>query len=770
MKKSIMLVLAALLALPVSGIAQNRPKIKSVDLTLEVPAPGMSMYDAQEMQFTSAKTEFGDLAPTGGIQVYSLDWVGDFREADDGDMFFKDGFTYKAKLKFIVDSNRYDTDYVFKDNDYSIDGSRISATVNGVKATVLRSAPYVISVEFSCRVGTGGKGSERELAQSKPTDYDLNKNSFRASQKAYSIAEADAACPDISPLDVVTIGDAYHPALRASSGAREFRGQKGMLITKMIVDTDNERIYEKAAIDVHNYIQGPYNIREVWLSDKVDAVAFVRSMYTQMQANFDPETKIFAPGYSFLFYSRRATLFVPEESVGKVLEMFTGPRSTDYMTFTLKAYSGDVYSAQKKGADAARNVCVKHVFNDKVASADKIYRYNTCSNAREYYYSCSICGENERNPKHVFNRSGKAYDFFVHQHDRPLANAQAYVGMNSAGQHVWWYSCLWCGTSKGYHDRHISRPEWKASGNQASYEMYCEAMTKLTEDYEEQALLSTSALPDMFVLKRKSTAHMSPEYESSVNFALNDNLLDDSVLGDDYTLPLNYGQLCSLAGNLIKELVLKEAKASALRMDKVFGGSAPAEGSPVSRQEMAAVMYRSLRYIEEAGVYAYTEYTPSLDKYSDSGTIAPWAKEAMEFMEALGLMGPVSGGKLSPEKPCTIEEAIELAEKCTHAHQIGWYQARSWGEGEGRDYDGAVYEAPNVSTNHTYAPGERVWVTGPRIGTMLQYLPIIDSLTGTDEFVKAEWYRPIRRYVYTSKRTITGPVIFADYFDGAPAR
>lgn len=82
-----------------SGIAQNRPKIKSVDLTLEVPAPGMSMYDAQEMQFTSAKT-------------------------DDGDKFFKDGFTYKAKLKFIVDSNRYDTDYVFKDNDYSIDGSR----------------------------------------------------------------------------------------------------------------------------------------------------------------------------------------------------------------------------------------------------------------------------------------------------------------------------------------------------------------------------------------------------------------------------------------------------------------------------------------------------------------------------------------------------------------------------------------------------------------------------------------------------------------------
>lgn len=30
---------------------------------------------------------------------------------------------------------------------------------------------------------------------------------------------------------------------------------------------------------------------------------------------------------------------------------------------------------------------------------------------------------------------------------------------------------------------------------------------------------------------------MSPAFQSSVNFALNDNLLDESVLGNDYTLP-----------------------------------------------------------------------------------------------------------------------------------------------------------------------------------------------------------------------------------------
>ena len=65
------------------------------------------------------------------------------------------------KLQFMVDSEKYDTDYVFKNNNYSIDGSRISATVNGIKATVLSSPPYFINVEFSLPVGKGGKGSER---------------------------------------------------------------------------------------------------------------------------------------------------------------------------------------------------------------------------------------------------------------------------------------------------------------------------------------------------------------------------------------------------------------------------------------------------------------------------------------------------------------------------------------------------------------------------------------------------------------------------------
>lgn len=770
MKKILFLLSVAALLLPLDSSAQSKPKIKSVDFTIQVPTPGMSLFDAREMQFTSAKTEFGDLAATGGIQVQEIDWIGDFREDDEGDMFFKDGFIYKARIKFMVDpSGKYDTDYIFKDNDYYIDGSRISATVNGVQAKVERSAPYFIDIEVSMPVGAGGKGSMRDLAQSSPTDYELNKDSYRASQKAYSIAEADAACPDVSPLDVITINNTYHAAFRAMREfGDEFIGHKNMLVTKVIVDTDDERIYGDVASDVNNTIQGPFNIREVWLSDKVDAVKFIRAIFAVMQGYTPEHSDIYCPEFSYLFHTQRATLFIPETAVADVRAMFSRPTWSFRTLFSLKTYSGDVHSAQGAGATAAKPFCTSHVFTDKVAAADKVFKYGTCSNWPEYYYSCKICGKCEHNDKHVFSMNRPTWEVRAHQYDQPVADDQAYVGVNSAGQHVWWYSCIWCGHSEGYDQRHITKAEWQASGTEGTYESYRDAMADMTKQFEESALLKTTAQPGMFILKKKSDSKMSPAFQSSVNFALNDNLLDESVLGNDYTLPLNHRQLNSLAEHLVKELTGSEATASSIGLDKALGGKAPADDSPVSRQEMAAVMYRALRYIEECGVYSYTEFVSGLDKYSDHIRIAPWAKEAMAFMEALGLMNASSGGTLFPEKTCSIEEAIDLTEKCTHAHQLGWYQARSWGEGDGRSYFGNVCYIPHqeMSTNHTYAPGERVWVTGPRLGGSSKSLPILEPYTGQILYVDAEWFRPVRKFVYTSKRTITGPIIFQDYFDG----
>jgi len=766
MKKTILLLLSAVLLLPWEGLAQSKPKIKSVDITLPVPAPGASLFDAREYQLISAKTEYGDLAPSRGIAVQQLDWIGDFRDGKDGDMLFKDGFTYKVRLQFMIDpSGKYDTDYIFKNNDYYIDETRISATVNGVKAKVLRSAPYFINVEVSLPVGKGGTGSEYELAQNKPAAYDLNKDSYRASMKAYSVSEADTASPEYNPVDLVTITDSYHPVFMANKNV-EFSGQKAMRVTKIIVDTDDEKICADAAIDVNNSVQGTYNIREVWLSDKVDAMKFILGIFSQMRGFLDHGTGVYYPGRSTLFHSQRATLFVPESAAVAIIQRISRPTWSRPIVFTLKTYSGDVYSAQKAGAEAAKPICTHHEFTGKIAGADRVLKYATCRNWAEFYYSCRICGECENNPEHTFQHPHRNTDVLADEYYMPLADDQAYIGVNAAGQHVWWYSCIWCGHSYGYDQKNMSRELWKASGTSASYEYFRKAMADATKQLEEQALLQTETSPNMFILRRKSEAKMSPAFQSSVNFALNDNLIDESLLGNDYTQPLTRRQLRSLAVRLVEELTGKQTSSSAIGLDSALGDAAGSDDAVATRQEAAAVMYRALKFIEESKLYSYTEFDSGLDKYSDSGSIAPWAQEAMAFMEALGLVKGTSKTTIAPSGAFTIEEGIELAEKCTHAHQLGWYQARSWGEGMGRSYNGELASFPVTSggIRHDIAPGERIWVVGPRLGVTAKFLPVVDSYTGQTVYADAEWFRPVRKHVYNAKGTIVGPVIFQEHF------
>ena len=191
-RKTILIIMMVALLLPLYLFAQNKPKIKTVDITLELPKPGSSLEDAREQKFSSAVTEYGDLNPSGGIQVMSIDWDGDFKDDDYGGMFFKDGFEYQAMIQFLIDPNgKYDTDYIIKDGEYILDGSRIKVTVNGKPAHVQNSTPYVIHMDIQFLIGSGGKGSDRELAKNIVTDYILNKDSYRATLEPYSIEYAN---------------------------------------------------------------------------------------------------------------------------------------------------------------------------------------------------------------------------------------------------------------------------------------------------------------------------------------------------------------------------------------------------------------------------------------------------------------------------------------------------------------------------------------------------------------------------------------------------
>lgn len=451
-----MLSMAAIL-LPLTTLAQDKPKIKSIDLVIPVPKPGTDLWDAREVQPTSATTEYGDLAPTGDIQLMEADYIGDFVEKDSGEMLFKSGFEYKAVFKVMINpSGKYQTDYYFKNNDYGIDGSRIKITVNGKEAKVKPSAPYFIDIETRVFVGEGGAGSDREAALNMKSDYELNKDSYRRSRKAYSIDEANALSPDINPWPLIVINDSYDPRFYANDSG-EFKGQNTMRVTRIIVDTDSEFIQSCVAGDVNNSIQGTYNIREVWLSPKVDATEFIRTICSAYQGDRDHTTQIYHPYHSYLCQNKRATIFIPESEADNVMKMVSWRTWSYPILFTIKTYQGDVFSAQKAGADAAKPFCTHHVFTEKVAGPDYICKDYSCKNFTSYYYSCKTCGKCEHNSAHTFEIRYTDFDYPQHIFGQPLANDQAYIGKNSAGQHVWWYSCIWCGMSEGYDQKHFTK-------------------------------------------------------------------------------------------------------------------------------------------------------------------------------------------------------------------------------------------------------------------------------------------------------------------------
>ncbi len=758
-RKTILIIMMVALLLPLCLFAQNKPKIKTVDITLELPKPGSSLEDAREQKFSSAVTEYGDLNPSGGIQVMSIDWDGDFKEDDDGGMFFKDGFEYQAMIEFMVDPDgKYSTDYIFKNGDYYIDGSRIKVTVNGVEAEVQLSAPYFIGVHVSFVIGSGGKGSDRELAQNIVTDYILNKDSYRATLEPYSIEYANANNPLINPRDLIVIDNAHDVSITAGDG----NNQKAMLITKIIIDTDNEHKYKRWYAAALNSSSGPHNIREVWISSKVDATAFYVAMFSSTDGSLDDDVNTYTPYYSSPFYSQRATLFIPESAVDGIIERMSTPTWKRKPLFAIKTYSGDVYQAQKAGAEAAKPFCTNHIYTAKIAGSDRRVRYWTCREHDRYYYSCKICGKCEHNDGHTFVEPGGE---LFHVYDLPLADDQAYVGVNAAGHHVWWYSCLYCGKSPS------QVPESKDVNR------------------EKSALRSSTALPGFFILPKKSTAKVSKAYQSSVNYALCNNLLDEELLGSDYTKAVTQLQLRSLAVRLAEELVGKEikieknlegryndaytAKAASMGILNDYLASLP-NSQPATREDVATMIYNTLRYIEKCRIYSYTEYDSQLGRYSDSAYIAPWAKEAVAFMDALGLIKGESESTFAPKDLFTVERAIDVAEKSVYAHQLGWYQSRNWGEANEYEYLGFptyltsyhLQPTDDVITFSTIAPGERVWVVGPRLGGMSDYLPVREPVTGQILYVKANCFRPVRRYVFKSEKTTLREGEFKNYVDG----
>lgn len=744
MKKLFFAFAVAMLLLPATLWANTaKKKIKSVEIKMDAPTPGMDLEDAEKLALKAVNTAYGDLFKSGVITLREISWDGEFGENKKGYPTLKAGYPYIATIQIMIDTNGdYQTDYVMKDGDYVLSPENFKATVNGMPARLLTSAPYfpIMQVTFTIPGGNGGplKKDHHFL------DYDVLKKEYRSTLPYISRKEADEVYPHSHPLDVLVVDkidklyEFMHEKYISSSG-HAYQNHNTLLMTKMIIDVsngaENHNISEFART-----LGGPYstifNLKEVWLSPKVDAVKYVKDLNKATIDRLSGWGRHYM-GQSTKLYTAKGTLFIPENSGKAVLDCLALDATEP--TYTIRTYRGDVFEAQKAGVAATKLLtCTKHVFTAKIEAADRVCQYNTCKQPFKWFYSCKVCGKCERNKAHTFSGGTGAEVLEWHSMGEDIANDQAYIGVNAAGEHLYWKSCVYCGISHSYHMKYLVPRDQKMMGMDGTFEQYKAGMLENLKSTENMCLLQTTLPSDeMFIMPRKSEAKMSVWAQDGVNRALCDNLIDDAVLGNDYTKPVTREQLRSIMTLLVKEMSGKDASASAIGLDDA---ALPKSGS-VTRQELAAYIHRTLLYLEQNSELAYSEYESKLPKYTDHTQIKEWAKEPMAFCNALEVIDPKTATTLAPNEVCTIELALTTAERATMAHRTGWYQAVSPGELE--DFLSPIGERNHYTFVSTFGNCDRIWASRVTNG-MYKFLPTTEPFTGARCYVDAQALHPIR--------------------------
>lgn len=744
MKKLFFAFAVAMLMLPATLWANTaKKKIKSVEITMDAPTPGMDLEDAEKLALKAVNTAYGDLFKSGVITLREISWDGEFGENKKGYPTLKAGYPYIATIQIMIDTNGdYQTDYVMKDGDYVLSPENFKATVNGMPARLLTSAPYfpIMQVTFTIPGGKGGplKKDHHFL------DYDVLKKEYRSTLPYISRKEADEVYPHNHPLDVLVVDkidmlyEFMHEKYISSSG-HAYKNHNTLLMTKLIIDVsngaENHNISEFAET-----LGGPYstifNLKEVWLSPKVDAVKYIKDLNKATIDRLSGWGRHYM-GQSTKLYTAKGTLFIPENAGKAVLDCLALDATEP--TYTIRTYRGDVFEAQKAGVAATKLLtCTKHMFTAKIEAADRVCQYNTCKQPFKWFYSCKVCGKCERNKAHTFSGGTGAEVLEWHSMGEDIANDQAYIGVNAAGEHLYWKSCVYCGISHSYHMKHLVPRDQKMMGMDGTFEQYKAGMLENLKSTENMCLLQTTLPSDeMFILPRKSEAKMSVWAQDGVNRALCDNLIDDAVLGNDYTKPVTREQLRSIMTLLVKEMSGKDASASAIGLDDA---ALPKSGS-VTRQELAAYIHRTLLYLEQNSELAYSEYESRLPKYTDHTQIKEWAKEPMAFCNALEVIDPKTATTLAPNEVCTIEFALTTAERATMAHRTGWYQAVSPRELE--DFLSPIGERNHYTFVSTFGNCDRIWASRVTNG-MYNSLPTTEPFTGARCYVDARALHPIR--------------------------
>ncbi len=555
--------------------------------------------------------------------------------------------------------------------------------------------------------------------------------------RRWSLAQADANYPLGQPLTVVVSEDNVDMA--RISQWRQWSGwtieERGSRISNVLEDTlytlDGEVITNKDLPRIHQYYHDTFNtyritrvvydlyrkidfslaeeinVKEFWLSPKCDIQGILDNIGRESYAaDWGGDRDRFAT-YDHI-------LFIPDSLYPN------GPTYTEGCGVPgcrVMLYSGDdVYAAARKGVSAARDWCTNHSYTARIVTPDRLYNRGSCQIDELFYYSCSRCGLCENNPNHTFYYENSPADmhqdngqYTAHVYNQKVVSDEHFLGINESGDRVYLYACRYCGID--------NRQSQLRSGNEGHNKtwtpggpVYNNAIKATPEKDGPHHTFAIAA--DKFV-----TAKTSDESKKRVQDASNHNLIDKELLGQDYTINITRLQLASIAVKMTEKMtgraITPAPVGSLTDTDNLYALKAYAAGITgngstafdpngiADRQTMAAFFYQALMYVKNNSDTRYTVYASKLDSFTDSGEVADWARPGMDFMTGLGLMKSSSQNTLSPYNPCTIQEALIVANYSLDAGGIGWHQCVKSVK--------AFSSYTNMMVHYAY--GDRIWFT-----------------------------------------------------------
>lgn len=82
-----------------------------------------------------------------------------------------------------------------------------------------------------------------------------------------------------------------------------------------------------------------------------------------------------------------------------------------------------------------------------------------------------------------------------------------------------------------------------------------------------------------------------------------------------------------------------------------------------NREQIAAMVARTIDYLEGVLGIDLTPNTPDIAGFADKSEVSDWAADSVGILAANGIMMGTSATELSPKSPCTVEQSIVLMER-----------------------------------------------------------------------------------------------------------